>query len=126
MMISNVLYGLYGKTEGRYTTILDKIIEKYNETPHKGIGGNKPVDVFKYKRYFEFYSFYKKGMILKEGQRVRVAQLKSRFQKESTFKWSKEIFVIERVRSSDPVTYVIRDMNNEISGVFYREELLKI
>ena len=136
MMISNVLYGLYGKTEGRYTNILNKIIEKYNETPHKGIGGNKPIDiyngdvkisrVFKYKRYFEFYPFYKKGMILK-GQRVRVAQLKSRFQKESTFKWSKEIFVIERVRLTDPVTYVIRDMNNEIlSGVFYREELLKI
>ena len=73
MMISNVLYGLYGKTEGRYTNILDKIIEKYNETPYKGIGGNKPVDIyngdvkicraFKYKKYFEFYPFYKKGMI---------------------------------------------------------------
>ena len=137
MMISNVLYGLYGKTEGRYTNVLDKIIEKYNETPHKGVDNNKPIDVyygnakisrvFKYKRYFEFYPFYKKGMILKEGQRVRVAQLKSRFQKESTFKWSKEIFMIEKVRLTNPVTYVIRDVNNEIlSGVFYREELLKI
>ena len=137
MMISNVLYGLYGKTEGRYTNILDKIIEKYNKTPHRGIDDNNPYDIyegnvslsriFKYKKYFEFYPFYKKGMILKEGQRVRVARLKSRFEKESTFTYSKEIFVVDKVRLTDPVTYVIRDKNHEIlSGVFYREELLKV
>ena len=137
MMISNVLYGLYGKTEGRYTNILDKIIEKYNKTPHKGIDGNNPYDIyegnislskiFRYKKYFEFYPFYKRGMILKEGQRVRIARLKSRFEKESTFTYSKEIFVVDKVRLTDPVTYVIRDKNEEIlSGVFYREELLKV
>ena len=33
-LISNVLYGLYGKCEGRYTNILDKIVECYNKTPY--------------------------------------------------------------------------------------------
>ena len=137
MMISNVLYGLYGKIEARYTNVLDKIVQKYNESEHSGLGFNTPKDVyygkvkiprvFKYKKYFEFYPFYKKGMILKEGQKVRVAQLKSRFQKESTFKWSKDIFKVDKVRLTDPVTYVISDEDNNIlSGVFYREELLKI
>ena len=137
MMISNVLYGLYGKVEARYTNILDKIIEKYNDSIHVSLNQNKPKDIyygkvkisriFKYKKYFEFQPFYKKGMILKEGQKVRVSQLKSRFEKESTFKWSKEIFKIKRVRLTDPVTYIISDMNNDVlSGVFYREELLKI
>ena len=102
MMISNVLYGLFGKIEGRYTNILDKIVERYNETEHKGIGDNKPSDVyygrvkisrvFKYKRYFKFYPFYKRGTILKEGDEVRVAQLKSKFEKESTFDRSYHLY----------------------------------
>ena len=137
MMISNVLYGLYGKIEARYTNVLDKIIEKYNDSSHLSLNKNKPKDiyyekvkiprVFKYKKYFEFRPFYRKGMILKEGQKVRVSQLKSRFEKESTFKWSKEIFKIVKVRLTDPITYIISDLNdNVLSGVFYREELLKI
>ena len=70
MMVLNVLYGLFGKIEGRYTNILGKIVKRYNETEHKGIGNNKPSDVyygrvkilpvFKYNRYFEFYPFYKR------------------------------------------------------------------
>ena len=46
-MLSNVLYALYGKTEGRYTNILDKIVDRYNDTPHKGIDYNKPADIFR-------------------------------------------------------------------------------
>ena len=46
MMLSKVLYGLYGKTEGRYTNILDKVVERYNDTPHKGVDYNKPSEVF--------------------------------------------------------------------------------
>ena len=91
----------------------------------KGIDYNKPYDiynniskiskVYKYKKYFEFYPFYKKGQILKEGSKVRVAQLKNVFDKESKFRWSKEIFIIR-------VTYVLKDYNGEIlSGMFYRE-----
>ena len=136
-MLSKVLYGLYGKTEGRYTNILDKVIDRYNNTPHKGVDYNKPSDIFhnkieisrifKYRGYFDFKLFYKKGSILKEQERVRVAQLKSKFEKESTLKWSKEIFRVKKVRLTDPVTYVIEDKKKEtLSGVFYREELQKV
>ena len=127
MMISNVLYGLYGKIEGRYTNILSKIVERYNNKPHDVYYGKVKISrVFKYKRYFEFYPFYKKRSILK-GEKVRVAQMKSRFEKESTFKWSKEIFEVKKVHLTDPVTYVLMDQNKEVlSGVFYREELLKV
>ena len=137
MMLSKVLYGLFGKTEGRYTNILDKIVDRYNDTPHKGIDFNKPSDIFrgnfeisrifKYKSYFDFKPIYKKGTILKEHDRVRVAKLKSKFEKESTLKWTKEIFFVKKVHLIDPVTYVIADKNKEtLSGVFYREELQKV
>ena len=79
MMISNVLYGLYGKIEGRYTNILSKIVERYNNTEHKGINNNTPHDVyygkvkisrtFKYKRYFEFYPFHKKRKYFERGRK---------------------------------------------------------
>ena len=58
---------------------------------------------------------------------VRIAILKSKFEKESTLKWSKEIFFVKKVRLTDPVTYVIEDKEKEtLSGVFYREELQKV
>ena len=130
------MYGLYGKTEGRYTNILDKVIDRYNDTPYKGIDYNKPSDIFhkieisrifKYKSYFNFKPFYRRGSILKEYDKVRVAQLKSKFEKESTLKWSKEIFFVKKVRLTDPITYVIEDKKKEtLSGVFYREELQKV
>ena len=125
MLISNVLYAIYEKIKGHYTNILDQIIARYNNTDHKGIDYNKSYEiynniskisrVYKYKRYFEFYPFYKKGQILKEGSQVRVAKLKSVFDKESKFNWSKEIFIVERVKLTDPVTYVLKDRNGEIS-----------
>ena len=137
MLISNVLYAIYGKIEGCYTNILDKIITRCNKTSHKGIDYHTPYDIYnnisniskiyKYKRYFEFYPYYKKGQILKEGSRVRVAKLKSIFDKESKFNRSKEIFVVDRVKLTDPVTYVLKDYNGEIlPGVFYSEELQKV
>ena len=129
IMLSKVLYGLYGKTEGRHTNILDKVIDRYNDTAHKGIDYNKPSDIFrgkmeisrtfKYKSYFDFKPFYKKGSILNEQNKVRVAQLKSKFEKESTLKWSKEIFFVKRVRLTDPITYILEDKKKEmLSGVF--------
>ena len=40
--------------------------------------------------------------------------------------WSKETFVIKKVKNTVPWTYVINDLNSEeIIGIFYEEELQK-
>lgn len=60
------------------------------------------------------------------GQRVRISRLKPKFGNKYEPKWSREVFIITKINSTDPVTYNIKDLNNnEISGKFYEKELQK-
>ena len=60
----------------------------------------------------------------KVGQRVRVYKWKNKFEKGSTENWTKEIFIITNVNKTDPITYKIKDLNDEpILGSFYTQEL---
>ena len=118
MMIANVIYKISGKRRSRYTNILDMIIERYNKSPHMGIDNNTPDDIyvgnksislaFKYKNNFDFSPLYKKNSILKKNSKVRVSKLKNKFDKETVFNWSTEIFFMHRVRLTNPVTYITR------------------
>ena len=41
--------------------------------------------------------------------------------------WSRNVYVVNSVRLTDPVTYKLRDNDgNVVSGLFYRQELQKI
>ena len=40
--------------------------------------------------------------------------------------WTEEVFIIDKIQMTHPITYKIRDQNGEgIKGTFYREELQK-
>jgi hypothetical protein len=66
--------------------------------------------------------------LLHVNDRVRRARTKNNtFEKSSLRRWVKEIFIVDKVLINDPVTYTLKDKNNEnISGIFYREELQKL
>jgi nitrogen fixation/metabolism regulation signal transduction histidine kinase len=66
--------------------------------------------------------------LLHVNDRVRIARTKNNtFEKSSLRRWVKEIFIVDKVLINDPVTYTLKDKNNEdISGIFYREELQKL
>ena len=56
----------------------------------------------------------------KVGDYVRISQYKSIFAEVYVPNWSEEIFVIDRIKSTVPWTYVINDLNGEeISGTFH-------
>ena len=62
----------------------------------------------------------------KVGHHVRIFKYKNVFAKGYTPNWSKEVFVIKKVKNTVPWTYVINDLNGEeIVGTFYEKELLK-
>ena len=117
---------------------LPTIIERYNESPHRGIYNAKPVDLYIHDKLPKFFSFkilqsYLNGSqatvsLLRVGQTVRIARIKnSVFEKASLRRWGKEIFIIDKVLITDPVTCTLKDKNNEnITGIFYREELQPI
>ena len=62
----------------------------------------------------------------KVGDHVKISKHKDTFAKGYTPNWSEEVFVIKKVKSTVPWTYVIHDLNgDEIIGTFYEKELQK-
>jgi len=63
---------------------------------------------------------------LKIGDKVRIYAYKPKFTKGYMSRWTKEIFGIDEIRKTNPITYKIKDLNGEpIIGSFYIQELQK-
>ena len=63
----------------------------------------------------------------KIGEFVRISNIKNIFDKGYTSNYTREIFVIQKIVASNPVSYFLNDLNNEdIKGSFYEQELIKV
>lgn len=117
----------------RWTDIIQNIVQKYNASKHSVIK-MAPKDVtqnHEQKLLNIFHSLQRKMPLydkikFKTGDLVRVSKNKMVFEKGYTPNWSTELFKISSVFRSNPVTYGIKDLNNDpIMGRFYTEELQK-
>ena len=71
--------------------------------------------------------FNKKDPKFKLNDRVRISKWKNVFAKGYTPNWSKEIFIVSKIKNTVPWTYEIDDLNGErIIGSFYEKELQKM
>ena len=62
----------------------------------------------------------------KVGDYVRISKYKNIFAKGYMSNWSEEVFIISKIKSTVPWTYVINDLNKEeIIGTFCENELQK-
>ena len=63
----------------------------------------------------------------KVGGKVRISKYKRKvFDKGYTPNWTEEMFLVDKIQSTNPITYKLKDLNNEeIQGSFYQPELLK-
>ena len=60
------------------------------------------------------------------GDHVRISKYKNVFAKGYAPNWSKEIFVVKKIKNTVPWTYEISNLNGEeIAGSFYEKELQK-
>jgi len=58
------------------------------------------------------------------GDRVRITKFKSTFSNKYDTNWTRETFTIKEILNTNPITYRIKDLNDEeIIGWFYNEEL---
>ena len=118
---------------------LDKIVETYNVTPHRGLLYETPLDMFLMsdeKCIQEFIlrinRVHRKNNssfseVLPIGTVVRLSSSRSLFPRAVYLKNTCETFTISKVLGSIPPSYVIKDTSgNEIKGVFYRSELTPI
>lgn len=133
--LKNNLYK-YFNTHGSYKwkdLPLKEVVRKYNNTVHSTTK-YKPVYVNTINQNKVLCNIiasqkqtYKKRKIkFKVGDCVRISKYKGCFKKGYTPNWSTELFTINKVKETDPVTYHIQDQNNQpILGSFYQEELQK-
>ena len=108
-----------------YFDVLDDIVDKYNNAYHR-TSKMKPIDVKN-----DSFAEYKEesnenNPKFKVGDHVRISKYKNIFAKSCAHNWSKEIFVVKKIKNTVPRTYVISDLNGEeIVGSFYEKELQK-
>ena len=105
-----------------YFDVLDDIVNKYNNTVHRSIR-MKPIDD-SYAKYNEDSNVTKPKS--KVGDHVMISKYKNIFALGYTQHWSKEVFIVSKIKNTVPWTYVISDLNVEaIAGSFYEKELQK-
>ena len=124
--LKNKLYKhMTGVGKNVYWNVLDDIVEKYNNTTNKSIG-MKPKDVSDDVKAEYVEESNEKSSRFSVGDRVRISKFKNIFAKGYTPNWTKEIFVVDKIKSTVPWTYKLKDLNGEeIIGSFYDRELQK-
>ena len=69
---------------------------------------------------------YNKKDSMNVGDRVRISKFKNIFAKGYTPKWSREIFIVDKINDIVPYTYNLKNLNGEeIIVIFYDRELQK-
>ena len=108
-----------------FILINSMIVDEYNNTYHRTIT-MKPIDV-KDNTYINFEKeANNKVPKFKVGDYVRISKYKNIFAKGYMPNWSKEVFVINKIRNTVLWTYIVNDLNGEkIIGTFYEKELQK-
>ena len=117
-----------------YWDKLDKLVDDYNNSYHSSIKMT-PTDASKKENEKQvFTNLYKDEIYLKPqkpqfsiGDKVRISKYKRRvFDKGYTPNWTEELFVIDKVNLTKPVTYNVVDLLGEkVEGSFYEKELQK-
>ena len=117
-----------------YWDKIDKLVNDYNNSRHSSIKMT-PVEASKKKNERKVWSnLYGDLIYLKPGKpkfaigdHVRISKYKRKvFDKGYTPNWTEEIFVIDKILPTNPITYNIVDlMGEEIKGSFYEQELQK-
>jgi hypothetical protein len=132
--LKTYMFRLFTQNNNRnWINILDNLIKYYNDKTHSTIGMS-PNDASLKKNYETVLQntldsqpkLIKKKPKFKINDVVRISRVKGIFEKGFHPNWSQETFEIVEVLNTNPITYKLKDMKNEIlEGSFYSEELQK-
>ena len=117
----------------RYLDVLPDLLEDYNNTVHSSTEFT-PVEASKKKNelavwrnlYPDRHKISRLTPKFSVGDEVRISKKKKVFEKGYTSRWTEEIFTIKEIRDTNPITYILEDLQGEeIKGTFYEPELQK-
>ena len=117
-----------------YIDKIDELLKTYNSSFHRSVrmAPLEASDIKNSNRVFanlysdEIYKSVKKPKF-KIGDRVRISKYKRKlFDKGFTPNWTEEVFVIDGILNTKPITYRLIDLQGEtVAGSFYEQELQK-
>ena len=107
-----------------YTDKWDDVINEYNNNTFRTIK-MKSIEVKDNTYIDSVKEVNDKDPKFKVDNHVRKSKNKNIFAKGYGPYWSGDVFVIKEVKNTDPSTYVITDLNEEIIGTFQEKELQK-
>ena len=112
--------------DGNWVNILNDEVITYNNNIHPTINMT-PVDASDNPDKVRYYVKSTKATPkFKIVDYVRNADKRNIFSKGYTSNWNRELFKVNDVSNTQPLTYKIEDMNGEtIEGKYYEQELLK-
>jgi Integrase core domain len=110
----------------KWIDILDDLIKKYNGKVHRTTG-MRPIDIHRNTLLTVYdYPKLKLRAKFKVNDIVRISKHKAIFDKGYTPNYSTELFKIKKVNVTNPITYLLEDMDGQpIKGCFYQMELQK-
>ena len=116
----------------KYLDMLDGLLQLYNTKTHTAIKMT-PIEASQSKNEKKVYHYLYPDLPVsvgkakyKVGDEVRITKKKGKFEKGYTPRWTEEIFEVYMVQNTNPITYLIKDLNGDkIDGSFYEEELQK-
>ena len=113
--------------------MLPKLINEYNNSYHSTVGMS-PNNAIKPENYntalentlSKTNKFIKHNAKYKIGDKVRISRIKGIFEKGYLPNWSEAVYLIHKVKNTNPITYILKDELGEIlEGGFYENELQK-
>jgi hypothetical protein len=111
--------------------MFDKLVHKYNNKLHTTIGMT-PVKASQKENETKVLQniIHKTRPIpiskpgFKIGDKVRISRMKTIFEKGYLPNWSEELYIVDTVQKTIPVTYKLKNsLGEEIEGSFYEKEL---
>lgn len=116
----------------RWVDFIDELVNKYNNTYHRTIKMT-PNQVIRRKEkmllqtVYRYPNIYRGDEKFSVGNNVRISKYKGIFSKGYEPNWSTEVFTINNIKFTTPITYVLKDFEGKtISGGFYEHELQKV
>ena len=115
-----------------YINALPEIIDKYNHTYRRAIKCTPTLarEPSNYQHVFEALYGEKQSSgpaKYKVGDRVRIVKKKKTFEKGFTPNWTEELFTVNKVKDTKPVTYTIEyTKGREIQSAFYKQDVYRI
>ena len=119
----------------RYVDVIQLMVDRYNNSKHRSIKMTPVLASMPENQSTVYMNLYDDVIHDRSprpvpkfavGDKVRITKWRSVFSKSYVPLWTEEVFEVSAIQKTTPITYKIKDMNNEqIQGTFYEQELQK-